>query len=310
MKAKTLCIALALYSFLAGNPLFATELNKNTLENLKVSICNPEPELVPSLLKQGVSPHIKLPGNASLLQIAIFTGAPIDCIRALIQEGVDVNNRDDNGSTAIMATIACAMINKEQYSHYIKVINVLIKNGADINLCANDGSFVFEILCRSKDVKRLEELITLLLEAGANPNTPSNGYTALHAAIDSKASLNIIEKLLKHGANPNSKEEFPGFIKDVTPIQLAILLDRDVLVIEALLKAHADANQANTKGFLPLHLLILRAHAQMTSNMIDIAKILLKYGANPHTQDIIPLAQSTLGREHPIVEILTKGTAD
>lgn len=310
MKAKILCIAVTICILFAGNALIATELNKNNIEKLKTLVCNPEPEFVPSLLKQGVSPLVKFPGNASLLQMAIMTGATIDCVRALIQEGLDVNNKDANGSTPVMTAIACAMLNKERYNYYIDIINVLFENGADINLCTNDGSFVFEILCRSKDVKRLEELITLLLERGANPNIPSNGHTVLHAAIHSKASLHIIEKLLKHGANPNSKEEFPGSIKDVTPIQLAILLDADVRVIEALLKAQADANQANTRGFLPLHLLILRAHAQMTPNLIDIAKILLKYGANPHTQDIIPLAQNTLGKEHPLVETLTKWTAD
>jgi ankyrin repeat protein len=51
-----------------------------------------------------------------------------------------------------------------------------------------------------------DQIITLLLAAGADPNATDNmGATALHCAA-MKKNMAICEMLLKHGADPNAKD--------------------------------------------------------------------------------------------------------
>ena len=75
-------------------------------------------------------------------------------VQTLLEQGTDVNAKDDDGSTALMAAAT--------YGH-IEVVQNLLAQGADVNAKDNNGSTA--IMMAKKEGHK--EIVRILMEAGA-----------------------------------------------------------------------------------------------------------------------------------------------
>ncbi len=83
----------------------------------------------------------------------------------------------------------------------IKMMKILLANGADVNPADNDGNTA--LIHGAKADHGNSEMAQLLLDHGANVNAANKeGNTALMCAID-KSHSEIVDVLLKGGANPD-----------------------------------------------------------------------------------------------------------
>lgn len=106
---------------------------------------------------------------------------------------IDPNGKPEHKKTALYY----AIINKD-----IKMINLLLEYGADINSEDNDGINPLLLSVKNNDIN----LVKLLLINGANPNATIIGReNAFRIAIYSNADINIAKLLLKAGCNPYDK---------------------------------------------------------------------------------------------------------
>jgi ankyrin repeat protein len=82
----------------------------------------------------------------------------------------------------------------------IKVVGVLLKNGADPNKSGRSGNYPLE----DASLKGLDAIVGTLLDHGAlvNQADGDSGTTALYSAA-SFGKGKVVELLLKRGANPN-----------------------------------------------------------------------------------------------------------
>ena len=95
-------------------------------------------------------------------------------LKALLNQGVDINATDNDGETALMEAAD---------GRNAEVVRVLIANGANVNAADEDGETALMI---AADEGRAET-VRLLLEAGANVNArDEDGETALDKAIDER----------------------------------------------------------------------------------------------------------------------------
>ena len=108
------------------------------------------------------------------------------------------------------------------------------------------------------------EILGLLLDAGADPNT-KNG-APLGMAVGFK-DLEVCRFLLDRGADPNSKNQ------NGTTILMDANFLGDVQIIELLLSRGADVNAVDAGGWTVLD------KNDFGRNSEEIAKVLLKYGA-------------------------------
>ena len=225
----------------------------------------------------------------------------LELLKALIQAGGDVNLESVEGKSAIhQAVQSCS----------IEAMKMLLEAGADpskkmggeedgrtpVNLCTCTGGN--------------EDMVKLLIDAGADLDTPNNlldGDTALIHAAKWEDTNKVFDLLIEAGADVNAKNKFGHtalyvvahnfFNAQATTTQL----DK----IEKLVQKGCDLNARGADELYPLYVAV-------HYGQYSVVKRLLKHGADPNIIiDEISLLASAFHRGHyNIVKLLMCYGAD
>jgi len=168
----------------------------------------------------------------------------------------------------------------------ICVLNNDLENASsyigDINSKNSIEWTALHIACRNSKTFSSEEMVSFLLEKGADPNAKNNNdNTPLHLAAgysNEDSSLETVYLLLKNGADPNAKD-----YDDETPLHIA---SRDsnytssLETIALLLKNGADPNMKAKYNYTPLRFALLSSISPIAT-----VKLFLRYGATPINEE-------------------------
>lgn len=200
--------------------------------SLLLTACHPEAAVSPE-------PPDTRKGQTPLMMAA--RSGNLSAVRKVLTNGVNVNARDVNDSTALhYAAASCGDVN---------VVKLLLASGADVNV--RNKQNVTPLLYSINMACDKTEITLVLLQAGADVNVAESGDgdTALWIAT-TESSNEVMEELLKRGANPNAQATSVGFA-GYSPLHMAALnglTDR----VELLLRYGAAADIRNAKGQTPL----------------------------------------------------------
>ena len=158
--------------------------------------------------------------------LAFMDAAQIgDIIRfkKLLKKVPNVNEKDENGFTALM------------YTEHADITRGLIEAGADVNATSNDGRTALMLAASSG----LIDIVKILLDNKANVNLATeDGWTALTYAVD-HGYLDMVKTLIEAGANVNASSDL-----DETPLSIAKYSNHSVIV-QLLKKAGAKDDEEN-----------------------------------------------------------------
>ena len=191
-------------------------------------------------------------------------------VRALLQQGVDVNGPAADGSTALAWA-----------AHWndLETADVLIRAGADVNAANDYGVRPVALACTNGSAAMVERLVA----AGADPNAARlTGGTALMTCART-GNPDAIRTLLAAGADVNAREPRRG--------QTALMWAADQNHADAtqvLIEAGAELAARSQEGYTPL-IFAARAGGR------EVVQILLARGAN--VNDVVaPTAAPTSSR--------------
>jgi ankyrin repeat protein len=179
----------------------------------------------------------------------------LDKVKSLAEAGVDLNYQDKSyGSTALI--VAC------QYN-MVDIGTYLIDKGADVNIPANSGHTPLMAACT-----RSEELVSLLLEKGADPSLAlPDGTTAFTTAVvgvlNGSLSTKITDVLLARGADVDESAA-SGDIAGYTCLMMAARNASPDLV-KYLVEKGADLNAKASDGNTPLSLATRKDDQEMVT---------------------------------------------
>lgn len=155
------------------------------------------------LISRGAKMEIQDKAGYTPLTAAVIVTDP-EMVQALIEEGAVVNARS---SASNLTPLVMAAGNPDPFKHksYIKIMNILLDNKADIDFAASDGRTALIAAAMCADQKQAYEKVSLLLERGAKPDMVKHGgETALMLAAG-RGNEKVAELLIDKGAEVNLK---------------------------------------------------------------------------------------------------------
>lgn len=185
-------------------------------------------------------------------------------VQRLIAEGVNVNEADENGETALMK--ACSVNPPKPVAFPTCYILTLEQKKEEES----------EMDRRRRELLRIVES---LIDAGADVNAADNdGRTVLILAA-SRGHGEIVDRLIDARADINAADN-----SDETALMLAASGGFDKIV-KILIDADANVNAADKKGITALMFAIEAANEPNKHRYIEIVKLLIHAGANVRAAD-------------------------
>lgn len=230
------------------------------------------------ILKDPQRPDLAILGPRTPLSDAAKSGKAADIV-AVLDQGVDVNGRFGNGSTALMQAASMGRTD---------LVALLLKRGAQIN--AKNGSDFTPLMFAANTGH--SEAVKALLDKGADVGALSLGRSALVFTVMSK-NLEITRLLLDKGANPD-------ITIDDTPLLTVAIKDGQQGLAGLLIAKGAPVNAVDGEGQTPL------MHACGQGDMATV-KALLAGGAKvniPSKNDEAALTIAIAGEHDEIVGLL------
>ncbi len=177
---------------LTGNPSRYNEalVVNEPQKNLKKELITPSSGSVRDLLERGANPNAQYVNGYTALMLALEHNQE-DAVKALIEHGADVNAAQKDDSTTALH-VACKMVYTQP-----NTIELLVNHGAKLNPIQTPSGFTPLMLAVSAQNIYVVEV---LLKNGADVNCKtSDGFTALSIA-KGIGDNSIIELLIDSGA--------------------------------------------------------------------------------------------------------------
>jgi ankyrin repeat protein len=259
------------------DPIYIEEYKKNNyiLNNFKNesplyhAVLNNNNDALQLLINLGIDVNLSDDNMQPLCKAVEMKNIPI--IDTLIKSGVDINKPDSNGLTVLYYAVLNedidaihllfekgAKINEPDSSilplikaiemKNIPIIDILIKNGADINKSFNYGDTLLTYAIKFYSI----DTIKLLIEKGADVNKPNSyGNTPLHFAVLTN-KIDVIKLLFEKGAKINKSD----YLNRNTSLHMALENTLSIEIADKLIDFGADVNIKNKRDETPLDLAI------------------------------------------------------
>ena len=198
--------------------------------------------------------------DRNALHFAAFNGN-IDIVKLLIghrNKDMIINSQDIEGSTPLYAA---AVIPKEPPGVNFDIVELLVRNGADLDINIESGKTVIHKIVETGDVRKIA-VFQKLIEFGADLNDQDDdGNTPTHLAVISFRGKHFLE-ILAPKANLEVKNN-----KGDTPLVLAGRI-AGVEKIKVLIQNGAEADALNDDGITALHFALTRQKWKMAEYLI------------------------------------------
>ena len=226
-------------------------------------------------------------GTNCIMSASLGTG---DCktVTWLIQQGVDVNHCNKDGSTAVHGAA---------HEGNLDVLKLLHSNGANIHQETSNGTnCIMSASLGTGDCKT----VTWLIQQGVDVNhCNKDGWTAVHGAAH-EGNLDVLKLLHSDGANIHQETN-----DGTNCIMSASLGTGDSKTVTWLIEQGVDVNHCNKDGWTAVH---GAAH----EGNLDMLKLLHSNGANIHQEtsdgtNCIMLASLRTGDSKLVTWLMDKG---
>ena len=223
-----------------------TDNNKLLIEAVKNGKDYKYSNIIYRLLEEGVDINAKDEGGITALMWAICKGN-IEIIKMLLKKGADVNAKDING----VSVLAMSLMRPSRWRKK-EIVSILLEKGADVNAVDNFG--LTAVMWAYKDLENFDlDLVSMLRDKGAD----DSGGPIMTAS--SRGDIDAVKMLLDMGMYIDKKDN-----KGWTALMYASFNGQSDIV-SMLIEKGADVNTRDNKGFSAFHLANSKHHTEIVS---------------------------------------------
>lgn len=243
----------------------------------------PRPRSLIAWVRSLLSPHHRLAGTGKTALI-LASGCGDEClVKDLLDGGADVNARDEDGETALLAASHLAFVAREygeeerwrEEAHRLPVYDVmklLLDHGTDVNAQDMDGSTVLQCVPELHNAA----CERLALSHGADVKLRDRfGLSGLYNAA-SEDRLDLVREELRRGADPNEVQ-----LRHYDTALMAAAETGDVELVRLLLDHGANVNAEDDGQEFGTALITAVRHRASE----DMIRLLLARGARWEPKD-------------------------
>ncbi|QAV40207.1 m149R [Myxoma virus] len=210
------------------------------------------------LLQSGFDVNTTYKGNSIISLYLKRPDVKTKVVKFLIDNGSDVNHK------GYMETPLCALLKNRTIAPHKakKLVTLLIKAGADINLKSVNGSSPIVCFMYNSNINTLD-MLRFMLRNGANVSVKNfRGYNLLHIYLEGcMVRKDVIKELLRAGVNPFEKT---NNLYELTPMNIYLRNTIDVVNVDVIKYMLKKGIQLNEPG-----------HESALESFLDNNKILL-----------------------------------
>lgn len=225
-------------------------------------------EIAKLLIQRGADPDNAEQFPYSALYIAVCKGY-VDIAELFLRSGADPNERVNYQGKFSCYLMHCAVL-----SNNIRMINILVENGAKVNLYDKNGNSPLALAVYLHQPPTIDYFLKL----GAFTNSLQSKVHPLHLAV-ANSDAETVSKLLRFGAELEATDEH-GKTALYTAVEKNNLPIAQILLTNGA-NVNAQFNCDDVEAFSPIHVATLNGNVQMV-------KLLLEKGARcqPETSPI------------------------
>ncbi|MDD3546478.1 MAG: ankyrin repeat domain-containing protein [Kiritimatiellae bacterium] len=219
-----------------------------------------------------------------------------EIVRYLLDQGLDVNKRSDDGTTVLLNALGLNLHKKYGICN-LETVNLLLDRGADRHAVDNDG-----VTALMKAASRQPELAMALIDSKSDLRAEDNRGWPLIEYAAGGGNLELVRFLLARGVSPNEKKRNGECAR---PLVDAVC-NGHAAIARLLLEKGADVNARSKDGYCALL-------AAVGKGYVTLAELLLSRGAHVNVCDKdgnSPLHKAVDGEETGVVELLLSRNAD
>ncbi|KAK0757534.1 hypothetical protein N5P37_010261 [Trichoderma harzianum] len=199
----------------------------------------------------GANPNATGEEYGTALTAAAFDGI-MEMVQLLLDAGADIN--DENG---------WALQTAAAEGHY-EIVQELINRGAEVNACTENANFAAGTALQGACESSRSDIVSLLLEKGANPNLGLGTDSPPIVAACQRGEAHILEMLVNAKAD---LDVFGGYDSSTPLINAAAYLPKESL--QVLLNAGADINLPDNDGDTALIVAAGRGDVEAVTFLLD-----------------------------------------
>ena len=232
--------------------------------------------------------------NSSLLHLALQSKY-YDTLQILIDYGGDVNAKDNKGFTLLHK----ALMKDEEDEVEDVTVEILVKNGANLNIKTKSGKTAFDLAFDSGN----ELAMDLLMKHGAIVNKKKKINMSLHQAVFAGYE-GITKHLLSKGADIDAIDK-----NGCTPLFIAAREDlKEIVNILIRNGASIDA-KANSQDWTPLHIATYHKHHEIVKMLVD-SKANVNEVMYTSTHHVTPIHFAIMNKDLDVTKLLVDNGAD
>jgi ankyrin repeat protein len=273
--------------------------------------------IVKTLLRHGAAVDAQDHSDRSSLAIAADEGHN-DVVEELLRNGANVNlsgknawsplnqalMRNHRDAVKLLLDAGANPVGQDEFgfaplliaSKDLELVNLLLEAGADPNSDLVGGATVLHFAARQGNVPLVQRLLAIGMDVDLPESYTADGYTALYRAVEEQHE-EAVRTLLDHGANPNK------ILKDSWTCILYAVKIGHYKILQMMVGRGADLRvTCQPEGWTALHIACREGHRL-------IVRLLLEAGSDVNARDAsgaTPLQLATAAGHSSIIEILGK----